>query len=188
MINIYDFDGVLADPIEDCVFRIPTNHMDSKFIELGRDRYGITKLSSSIQRNRHLILQEVLYERRIPCKAGPTLPHLIHGDPFFVLTARSGPGAVARVSEYLESVKLRPEEMFFVGPVSKTHLLIDLCEKFKDHQLKFWDDSYNHIDDAEALGFPNLETEWVDNKVDQLTIKAMEFYSDQYHWLLGNQY
>lgn len=182
-INIYDFDGVLACPIEDTVFRLnPLEYtaMDEEFIANGRKRYGITRLSKSRARNRHLILQEVLYERGIPCRDGPIRPT---ADPFYVLTARSGPGAVARVSEYLESIKLRPEEMFFVGPMSKTHCLIDLCEKFSDHTLTFWDDNMFHIEDGNALGFANLTCNFVDNKVPTLFDEAMDFYEDQFKWL-----
>ena len=179
-INIYDFDGVLACPIEDAVFRLVETRYDNEFIKLGRERYGITKLSENLARNRHLILQEVLYGRGVPVRDGPIRPVR---DPFYVLTARSGPGAVARVSEYLESIKLRPEEMFFVGPMSKTHCLIDLCEKFSDHTLTFWDDNMFHIEDGNALGFVNLTCNFVDNNVSSLVLKALDFYKDQLEWL-----
>lgn len=180
-INIYDFDGVLACPIEDAVFRLDPNTLDKEFIQRGRERYGITKLSEKVQRNRHLILQEVLYERKIPCRDGPIRP--FWADPFYVLTARSGPGAVARVSAYVENIGLRPEEMFFVGPMSKTHCLIDLCEKFPNAHLTFWDDNMFHIEDGNGLGFANLTCNFVDNKVPTLFDEAMDFYEDQFKWL-----
>lgn len=183
-INIYDFDGVLACPIEDAVFRLDPNTLDKEFIQRGRERYGITKLSESLARNRHLILQEVLHNRRIPCKPGPLFEHLTESkDPFYILTARSGPGAVARVSRFFEDCGYLPEEMFFVGPMSKTHCLIDLCEKFSDHTLTFWDDNMFHIEDGNALGFANLTCNFVDNKVPTLFDEAMDFYEDQFKWL-----
>jgi hypothetical protein len=186
-INIYDFDGVLSCPIEDAVFRLdPVEYgaIDAEFITNGRKRYGITTLSENMQRNRHLILQEVLYELKVPCGRGPVTPA---SDPFFVLTARSGPGAVARVSSYLESIKLRPEEMFFTGPVAKTHFLIDLCHKFEDHKLTFYDDTYHHIEAAIDLGLPNLTVEYVDNKVADLKDEADALYIQSNLWL-RNQY
>lgn len=181
-INVYDYDGVLADPIEDTVFRLEVNPNDTEFIALGRERYGITRLSDHVQRNRHLILQEVLYERKICPTPGPTFMNL-NGDPFYVLTARSGPGAVARVSQFFEAHNHRPEELFFVGPMSKDHLLIDLCEKFSDRQLTFYDDSHHHIEAAQALGFENLNVVWIDNKVDTLFEDAKIFYEAQVNWL-----
>ena len=187
MISIYDFDGVLACPIEDAVFRLdPANYaaMDAEFISLGRDRYGITKLSENVARNRHIILQEVLYESKKCPDRGPTFDYLCrNNDPFYVLTARSGPGAVARVSQFFENYGIRPEEMFFVGPVSKTHILIDLCHKFEDQQLEFFDDTYHHIEAANDLGLPNLTVHYVDNKVENLIDQADALYILALNWL-----
>lgn len=183
-IHVYDFDGVLCDPIEDTVFRLEENDLDKLFIELGRDRYGITRLSNHVQRNRHLILQEVLYERGICPGIGPCFEALkASDDPFYVLTARSGPGAVARVSQFFETVDKRPEEMFFVGPMSKDHCLIDICNKFYESQIVFSDDNMHHIEAANALGLGNLEVRFVDNQVDNLKERALMFYQLQVEWL-----
>lgn len=187
MISIYDFDGVLACPIEDAVFRLDANTykaMDDEFIKLGRERYGITKLTENMARNRHIILQEILYETKKCPDRGPKFTHMKYsGNPFYVLTARSGPGAVARVSQFFESHRIRPEEMFFVGPVSKTHILIDLCHKFEDQELEFFDDTHHHIVAANDLGLPNLTVHYVDNKVDNLTEQADALYILALNWL-----
>ncbi len=184
MINVYDFDGVLCDPIEDCIFRLDESWLDNVFITLGRQRYGITNLSENTKRNRHLILQEVLYEQGKCPEPGPMFDQLMSStDPFFVLTARSGPGAVARVSQFFERYEKRPEEMFFVGPVSKNHMLIDLCEKFPDTTVRFYDDTQYHIDHANELGYANLEAVWVDNKVTNLAEEARDYYGELVAWL-----
>ena len=183
-INIYDFDGVLCDPIEDCIFRLEESYLDNQFIELGRQRYNITQLSNHTQRNRHLILQEVLYEQKKLPEPGPLFDQLMSStDPFFVLTARSGPGAVARVSQFFEVYKRRPEEMFFVGPVSKNHILIDLCDKFPHMELNFYDDTIYHIDHANELGYTNLNAVWVDNEVENLKAEAEDYYKALVGWL-----
>jgi hypothetical protein len=181
ILNIYDFDGVLCDPIEDTVFRLPENDYDAGFIKLGRERYGITTLSDHVPRNRHLILQEVLYERKMCPAPGPMFDQL--DRPFFVLTARAGPGAVARVCQFFEAHNKRPEEMYFVGPVSKNHVLKYLCESHPDHELWFSDDNKFHIENADTLNIPNLKTFFVDNNVPSLTQKAMAFYEEQAIWL-----
>lgn len=183
-INVYDFDGVICDATEDCIFRLPETYLDNIFITLGRQRYGITYLSENTKRNRHLILQEVLYEIKLCPTPGPMFEQLMSStDPFFVLTARSGPGAVARVSQFFETHKKRPEEMFFVGPVSKNHMLIDLCEKFSENTVRFYDDTQYHIEHANELGFDNLEAIWVDNKVDTLMADAEIEYKELVQWL-----
>lgn len=184
MINIYDFDGVIAGPLEDCIFRLDESYLDTHFIQLGRQRYNITQLSENVKRNRHIILQEVLYEQKTIPEPGPMFDELMSStDPFFVLTARSGPGAVARVSQFFERYGKRPEEMFFVGPVSKNHILIDLCEKFSDENLTFYDDTAYHIEHANELGFDNLTATWIDNKPEELRAEAEDYYKELIKWL-----
>jgi len=184
-INIFDFDGVLSSPIEDAIFRLDEHPDDDLFIAEGRKRYGITNLSDHVRRNRHLILQECLYERGMCPYEGPLFPLLMESkDPFYVLTARSGPGAVARVSQFFEKHDRRPEEMFFVGPVSKTHILIDLCDKHDDHTLTFYDDTAHHIEAATNLGLPNLNVSFVDNDVSRLKGRAIGAYKFEYDLLV----
>jgi hypothetical protein len=184
MISIYDFDGVLSCPMEDTIFRLPENDMDEAFISKGRERYGITRLSTHVQRNRHLILQEVLYEQRVCPKPGPRFQHMMDNpNPFYVLTARSGPGAVARVSQFFEAHDKRPEEMFFVGPMSKTHMLEYLCKEFQGQKLEFFDDSFHHIQAANELSLCNLDVHYVDNQAYTLYDKATDEYVKLCAWL-----
>lgn len=184
-IHVYDFDGVLCAPIEDTVFRLPAGHeLDDEFIKMGRERYKITFLSEHKQRNRHLILQEVLYELKMCPFEGPCYDELMaSSDPFYVLTARSGPGAVARVSQFFEKINKRPEEMFFVGPMSKDHCLIDICNKFPDYQIIFTDDNMHHIEAAAALGLDNLQLRFINNLPELMTDQANAFYTEACDWL-----
>ena len=183
MINIFDFDGVLCDPLEDAVFRLPEMDSDKEFNELGREYFRIARLTSNPKRARHLILQEYLYHVGIGCQPGPAYSKLSRHDPFFVLTARSGPGAVARVSEFFETCGHLPEEMFFVGPCSKNHHIQILCDWFPDQQLTFYDDNQHHIDEAANLTCPNLTSVHVDNNIETLGPAALELYNDVLRFL-----
>lgn len=187
MIYIFDFDGVIISPIEDAVFRFENVDFDTDFIARAKARYGLCKQPSLIARERHILLQEVLYERGIPCEPGPEFEEIRRlkksNRAFYVLTARAGPGAVQRAMTFLEKNDIRPEEVFFIGPVDKCAHIRWISEFNDNPHIMFYDDTKKHIDNINEKNMSNVDAIFVDNNVEHLRDEAMALYEDQYRWL-----
>lgn len=179
MIHIYDFDGVLADPTEDAIYRLPVTSEEQSFLDRTSEFYDFRRDHDDAY-TRHVAVQYCLADLRLPIEAGPCLASAqVSQDPMFILTARSAPPAVDRVNNFLRQFKLNPQETFFVGRAGKIAQLSYVCQNTSD-VVRFYDDSPAHIEAAKALGLSNLESflvkPFIDfNRVETLYQEIIDF-------------
>lgn len=163
----FDFDGVLATQCEDKVFRLPEGKMERRrlkekavFAEIDPDLYPDTGYL------RHLIYQSYAWgtvpEEHLPFT---TFARMLtdRGDPYFIVTARSGRWAVKRMLDFVEREGLHPQEVFCLGRSSKAMLLSQLRQDWPERPFVFFEDTQKHIDACVALGDPLLQVvkiEW----------------------------
>jgi hypothetical protein len=166
-IFFFDFDGVLADQEEEKVFRLPEIANERAHLEAIGKLNGIDpSLYHSTRYLRHLIYQaNALGEPVKPhTEAVEFAQHLTRtGQPYFIITARSGFWAVQRMIKFCETWELMPQESFCLGRLSKATLLEQLRLEWPDRPFVFFEDSAHHIQAAKNLGDPNLEiieVEW----------------------------
>lgn len=169
-IFFFDFDGVIASQTEEKVFRLPVACGERELLEDSARHFGIDhRIYPSTQYLRHLVFQEMAKDRRIvPHK--PVVDFIIslqqEGSPFFVVTARSGFAAVQRMTGFLWSKMIEPQEVFCLGRSSKAQLLAELRTDWPDRPFVFFDDVKRHLDATKALNDPNMhivEMQWDDD-------------------------
>lgn len=166
-IFFFDFDGVLADQVEEKVFRLEGSDAEHGHLEMLARMHGIdASLYPNTRYLRHLLHQTQAY-------GYPVKPHLeavdfarelgMYQKPFYIVTARSGFYAVRRMITFLKRWYIHPQETFCLGRLSKATLLKELREEWPDRPFVFFEDSEHHIEAAKALGDPNLtivQIEW----------------------------
>lgn len=163
----FDFDGVLATQCEDKMFRLPPGDMERrKLEEMARFANIDPALYPDTGYLRHLVYQGYAYgtvpEEHLPVTA---LARCMEdwGDPYFIVTARSGTWAVRRLLEFVDKQGLHPQEVFCLGRSSKAILLSQLREDWPDRPFVFFEDTQRHIDACVALDDPLLQVvkiEW----------------------------
>lgn len=166
-IFFFDFDGVLADQVEEKVFRLEGSNAEHGHLEMLARMHGIDHtLYPNTRYLRHLLHQTQAY-------GYPVKPHLEAVDfarelsmqqkPYFIVTARSGFYAVRRMISFCKRFYLYPQEVFCLGRSSKALLLAELRKDWPERPFIFFEDSEYHIEAAKALGDPNLtivQIEW----------------------------
>jgi hypothetical protein len=155
---VFDFDGVLIDQIEDVLARKPEGEGERVALERIAKRHSIHPELFETPYLRHLVYQSIALNEPAP-------PHILlrfiqrlddTGDPYMILTARSGLYAIQRLTAYIETHRLYPQEMFCVGRAAKTTQLEFLLDRFPQHTICYFEDSQKHVDAAEALGNDRL--------------------------------
>lgn len=162
-VAVFDFDGVLCDPIEDRVYRLAETPGERDRMKRLAPHYGLDPDLYDTPYLRHLLLQAVLAEHRHLPAAGPLLPLCKElsatARPFFVLTARSGMAAIKRMLGFVEAHSIMPQEIFCVGRVAKGRQLKLIRETVSnDGPIVYFDDSRRHVRNSSAQDFEGLET------------------------------
>jgi len=173
----FDFDGVLATQCEEKVFRLPEEPMERRRLEEKAVFAEINPgLYPSTQYLRHLVWQYY---------AHGTLPDAHteavefarsltdNGDPYFIVTARSGLWAVQRMLDFTTELGLYPQEVFCLGRSSKATLLAALRFDWPHRRFVFFDDTQKHIDDCVGLADPLLEIVRIDWPTCTLNAQAL---------------
>lgn len=168
-VYVFDFDGVIIEHSEDVLYRIPDSGVERPKLEQLAKSLRIDASLYDTCYLRHLVLQGVLLRRKVSSPDGPLMnvAKALGRRPFFVLTARTGAGAVMRVSKTLRNNSLFPQEIFHVGQVSKTYQLQLLHERIQRRRIVFIDDNLGHCESADAAGLERLVTVrvvWPDDK------------------------
>ena len=162
MIHVFDFDGVLAHPIEDAMFRLESVEGEEQLLDDASKVYGLPCYSDP-RYARHAVVQHILAENSIQSEPGPLLELAKQADEVYVLSARSVRPGVVRAMEFLWKHNLKPIECFFMGRGSKNPNLEFICDETTE-QVVFYDDMEHHIVAAQELGLPNLTVRHVNNK------------------------
>lgn len=168
-IFFFDFDGVLATQCEEKVFRLPEEDMERRRLEEKAVFANVhSDLYPSTRYLRHLVFQGYAWGT-VPeahdeaTSFARTLTE--NGDPYFIVTARSGLWAVRRLLDFAEQQMIFPQEVFCLGRASKALLLAELRKDWPDRPFVFFEDSEHHIEACRALADPLLEIvkiEWDD--------------------------
>lgn len=153
--TVFDFDGVLSSGLEDQLYRIEEIAGEADRLNEISEILGFSsKLYGDDPRYlRHLVFQEAANRIDLEIEAGPFLEKAKQmaelDQPFFVLTARSGVAAVARMMKFLRSHDLFPQEIFCVGRTPKTQQLKYVAGRLSVAAVTFIDDSSRHIQYAD---------------------------------------
>lgn len=174
-VHVFDFDGVLAHPIEDAIFRLEPYEAEESFLKDAAHSYGLPHYSNA-KYLRHVIVQHVMLDAGVPCLPGPLLDTAKDCSLHYILSARSSAPAVSRAMEFLIHHDLFPAETFFVGNGGKNPNLEWICREAND-EVVFWDDTMHHIDKANELELTNLKVEFVDTTKLVNEEMAMQLYS-----------
>ncbi len=147
---VFDFDGVLASPAEDLVYKLPERPGERGALSVDAARHGINAEIYDTPYLRHLVLQSVLQASGELPREGPLLPLAREMTrarrPFFVLTARSGRASVQRVFSFLDRHGLQPQEVFCVGRVPKGRQLALVAGAMPDERrVVFFEDTARHV-------------------------------------------
>lgn len=181
----FDFDGVLATQDEEKMFRLPASEGErEKLDKLAYDHGVETNIYPDTGYLRHLVFQSYQGDRPIePHQAMLSFANQLSHDaePYFIVTARSGFGAVRRVMNYLDRYYLDPQEVFCLGRAGKADLFAKLRADWPDRPFVFFEDSLHHIEACRALNDPLMhvvEVQWP-----KCTAVAEAMLNEMYDWL-----
>lgn len=165
---IFDFDGVLASPVEDLVYKLPEFPGERAALAEEAGHHGIVADVFDTRYLRHLVLQAVLEEIGELPTEGPLLPLAREMSaarrPFFILTARSGRAAIARLMAFVAEHRLLPQEVFCVGRVAKGRQLSLIADTLRsDTPAVYFEDTVRHARNSrkqDALGVETVHVAW----------------------------
>ena len=160
---VFDFDGVLTSPVEDLAYKLPERPGERRLLEREARRYGIDAEIYDTPYLRHLVLQAALEALGELPDEGPLLQlarELTKAHrPFFVLTARSGRAAIARMMTYLNHHRLEPQEIFCVGRVPKgRQLALVGATTLKGRRVVYFEDTVRHARNSSKQDIPVVAT------------------------------
>lgn len=158
-IFFFDFDGVLADQEEEKLYRLPEGSLERGQLVAKAELIGIDAGLYSTAYLRHLVYQALECDSHVflhneAARMAGDLQQA--GEPFFIVTARSGFFAVQRLMATLAWARLYPQEVFCLGRSSKADLLVKLRLDWPDRPFVYFEDSQHHIEATKAIGDPNL--------------------------------
>lgn len=142
---LFDFDGVLASPTEDCIYRLPSSPSEALELRTLAQHFGLNLEDFDVEYQRHLVFQEAAFAIGRKIEAGPACEAAKwvtdQRAKLFILTARSGRKAIERMQTFLDEQGLYPVELFHVGRVKKDRQLQYLLEKLPNHHLCYVEDN-----------------------------------------------
>lgn len=175
-VNIYDFDGVLAEPLEEALFTMPSTPVDSEFVTKVCDNMGLDLSCESPLSQRYICIQAVLEYINWPINPGPLFDRI--EGPFHVMTARCDRFAVARVHQFLEEHALQPIKVMHMDHLAKGKLLDVILERHPENTYSFYDDNLKHIESAMKLQNERLSVFHVDNNMQPFYTRAFKLYTN----------
>jgi hypothetical protein len=154
---LFDFDGVLSSKSEDWIYKLPEKPGEADELSRLAAVWGMNLAGYDTLYQRHLLYQAAAATLKLPIEEGPACAVAQResqaGAKTYVLTARSGPHAIARMQAFLEQKRLEPVEVYHVGRVRKDRQIALLLDTFTDHRILFFEDSEEHVKQViEALG------------------------------------
>ena len=177
-VYLFDFDGVIAAGVEDHIYKLKKQAGElDRLVEMERT-LGLRIGDMEFRYRRHLVFQELAMRLELPIARGAGFPLAKWSSDyarFFVLTARSGWAATARVRSFLEMNDLKPIELYQVGRVHKDRQVLRTIEEFPDARVFYIEDSLAHLERAETLQKPNLSNVYCDAQVSEGA--AIDLYS-----------
>jgi hypothetical protein len=176
-INIFDFDGVLADPLEEGLFNLPITSDGERLIEKMSQRHKMDLSGESLKSAHYISMQAALWDSCVPIMSGPKIDET-KAAPYYILTARSDRFAVARMQEFIQALPdpYRPIKIMHVDHLPKGQMLKMMLDRHPDNTYSFYDDRAKHIDSALALCSPRLDVFHVDNDMERVYERASTFY------------
>lgn len=188
-VYVFDFDGVLASPVEDLVYKLPDSIDDRNLLKRSAKYFGIDYDIFDQNYLRHIILQNVLFQRERPIEVGPLCSIAAdlsrNGAPIFVLSARSAPSAVNRALAFLNKHSIYPQETFFVGRVGKGRQLSMLQAQASAKHIVYFDDSIRHSRNAYGQKTEKIVSVHLGWRQKDLRAEAVALYVDCLEWLEG---
>ena len=179
-VNLFDFDGVLAYPLEEGLFQLPLGPHDVEFVSKMAYRHDLNLSRESFKSSRYICIQAALYDAGIPIKRGPAFQHILEG-PYHIITARSDRFAVARVQEFIENnmhSHERPIKVMHVDHLPKGQMIQMLLDTHQDNRYSFYDDREKHVVSARSLKNPRLDVYHIDNDMTDVYVEASKFYNE----------
>lgn len=158
-VYLFDFDGVIASGVEDYIYKLDERPGERKLFSKIEARLGLRISDMEFRYRRHLLFQELAAARGlpIPTGAGYEVAKWASGNArFFVLTARSGWAATARVREFLNTHRLKPIDLYQVGRVHKDRQVKRTVEEFPLARVYYVEDSLAHLERSASLNLPSL--------------------------------
>ena len=175
IMNLYDFDGVLADSLEEALFQMPATKHDSEFIETVSSDFDLDLSQESITSQRYICIQATLWSCGYPVRAGKIAPDPEH--PFYILTARSDIYATRRMHEFIDAhLWPEPVKVMNLDHLPKGIAIELLLQRHPDTHFRFYDDNPRHIQSAQLLRSDRLEIFHVDNQLASRYEEAQSFY------------
>lgn len=162
---VFDFDGVLSSNSEEQVYQAVPDPEERSGLERLAAEAGIVPELYDTQYLRHMIYQKIMHDIGAEIEPGPLLPLAQEltrmGAPYYILTARSSPPAIARVLSFCESHQLKPQELFFVGRVGKGRQLHLVGRGDAARRIIYFEDSQRHVRNSTSLAYDPLTTVYV---------------------------
>ena len=177
-VNIFDFDGVLADPLEEGLFNLELTGRATDLIHKMSVRHGLNLKGESLKSAHYIAMQAALWDACVPITPGPMFDRIAEG-PYHILTARSDRFAVARVQEFISTNlpdRHRPIKIMHVDHLPKGQMLKMMLDRHPDNTYSFYDDRVKHIQSALELHDPRLDVFHVDNDMEDAYERASTFY------------
>lgn len=181
---LYDFDGVLADGLEDAIYKLPEIDSEKEVLITAAKNFGISTriYEKDIRYLRHLVFQEAAYRAQKPIKPGPLLEQAMEKSndniPIFIVTARSGPSAIRRMLDFLSSHGLVAQEIFCVGRVSKTSQISYVLKKLAVRHVYFFDDSGRHISNAKNMKGDRVSAHQIKSSNNVRQVELRRYFMD----------
>ena len=176
-INVFDFDRVLADPLEEGLFNLPINKDGEQLIKKMSQRHQMDLSGESLKSAHYISMQAALWDAGVPIMSGVMYERVYKG-PYYILTARSDRFAVARMQEFIEAIpdRYRPIKIMHVDHLPKGQMLKMMLDRHPDNTYSFYDDRVKHIQSALELRDPRLDVFHVDNDMEDAYERASTFY------------
>jgi len=178
IVDVFDFDGVVAEPLEEALFTMPATIHDPEFIRVMCDWLGIDLRSESAASARYICLQGALKLMEFQINPGP-LFWKVGVNPFHIMTARCDRFAVARVHQFIGEKGLKPIKIMHTDHLPKGQMLKVMLERHPDTHFNFYDDNPRHIESAKILNNPRLSVFKVDNDMEPFYTLAHKLYHSQ---------
>ncbi|MEO1494696.1 MAG: hypothetical protein AAFV19_21325 [Pseudomonadota bacterium] len=175
-VYLFDFDGVIAAGIEDHIYKLdekPGEHTTLTEIE---HHLGLRIGDMEFRYRRHLVFQELALRLQVPIAPGAgyaAAKWASDNARFFVLTARSGWAATARVRVFLETNGLTPIDLYQVGRVHKDRQVLRTLEEFPGSRVYYIEDSPPHLAKAAALNSQRLSTVFCEAEADPAEVSSL---------------
>lgn len=160
---VFDFDGVLADPFEDRVYKLEEWDREREFLDGVSDLWGLQLEGYDTKYVRHLLFQEAAEDLGRDIENGPAYDAAAlaarMGSKVYVLTARSGRRAIERVHRFLDALPYEVVEVYHVGRIPKDRQIELFLERLPDHRVYLFEDDQSQIEriGANLSASPNAE-------------------------------